>query len=509
MTACSATSTFQFCLLTLAALGASRAEASDLTVNVTRDFTPPAIEFQPPDLTAYTPEKLRATVPTSEGGRVAVAPAEDERLLEEALRSRPGEDARVIEVADGVVSLAGLVDQLADPAVAERSDKITTVRLPILVRPGATLVIDGRETPTVHLSADQGVFVINAGTLHVIDAEVTGWEEAAGKPSQFENKKRFRPYLASLVRSETYLFGSRFACLGFAAPTSYGVSFSTQPERAHGEPTKDSPTGTIAGCTFDNLYYGFYSYEARDIAIVGSTYTDNIVYAIDPHDRTTRLLIAGNTTTGTREKHGIIGSRGVSDSVIYDNTTHGNGGSGIMLDRECSGCTIAGNRVYDNNQGIAIYESSGNRLVDNTIGFNNSCALRVRNSVDIIAIDNAMFGSGDYAIDVTARPLADADDRAARGEQYELRAEVALHGVRASNNYGFAKATGLGKILLSGIVPASDADTLAQEWGVEPSEDFDIEQSRRFGSQLKPLSYELEAAFDYDAPLVEVVDEGP
>ena len=65
------------------------------------------------------------------------------------------------------------------------------------------------------------------------------------------------------------------------------------------------PEGVIADNSFRNMYYGFYSYEAENAALLGNEYRDNIVYGIDPHDRSRYLMIAYNTTYDTHKKHGV------------------------------------------------------------------------------------------------------------------------------------------------------------------------------------------------------------
>lgn len=483
--------------------------AEQLSVEIVANYERPSADYDLPDLLGFEAKALRDKAPREFAGKVAIVPAEGEPLLSEAirrdrgddLRRRQGGDLRVIDISDGAVSLADIVRSIDNPQIAEAGQEAITLRLPLLVRPGATLLIDGAETPTLRLSTDRGSFIINGGTLFIIDAFVTAWTEADDSPTHFVEKYRFRPFLASMIRSQTYLVASRFECLGYAAATAYGVSLSTQPERIHGEPTPESPEGVISGCEFNGLYYGFYSYEARDVAIVGNTYTDSIVYGIDPHDRTTRLTIVGNTTTGTRERHGIIGSRGVSHSLIAKNDTHGNHGSGIMLDRECHNVVVAENQVHSNGQGIAIYESPSNRILRNQVSYNQKSALRVRNSVGIVAVENTFIGNDDYALDISARRLDDHVKRVERGDLYEARVEASVFGLRTAGNYGFAKAVGLGTLRLAGVGNARAADLRVADRPATVQRRSG-EDDLRFGSELKPLTGQLNRVFNADDPLV-------
>ncbi|QDT67894.1 Poly(beta-D-mannuronate) C5 epimerase precursor [Planctomycetes bacterium MalM25] len=484
------------CWLSIALAQGRTTEAVE--VSVREGFEPPPLRLNLPDLAHHTPAAVRSRLPSKLEGRAKLAPVAGERFLEEAFRRELGvelakrqgrEEAVFIAVEAGALTLDRLVAQLDDPRLARESEGTVTLRLPILVRHGATLVIDGERTPSVRLAEDAGALIANAGGLFVLGSEVIGWNDKSDGPARFVEKSRFRPYLASYIRSETYLVNSRFAHLGFSAPTAYGLSLSTQPERKHGEPTEDSPTGKLIGNVFEDLYYGFYSYEARDVAIVDNVYRDSIVYGIDPHDRSTRLIIAGNTTTGTKERHGIIGSRGVSNSHIWDNKSYANAGSGVMLDRNCYGNLVANNEVYGNNQGIAVYESSDNRIVGNLVVGNAKSAVRIRNSTDITVRENRLVGHGDYAIEVSARLLSDHDKRQARGDRYtqELTAKLYDNGFGA--NRGLMEADGLNELLIAGVAIESDPQQLAERFGV--TIDPDSIDDYKLGGDLKPSRDEV------------------
>jgi poly(beta-D-mannuronate) C5 epimerase len=314
----------------------------------------------------------------------------------------------------------------------------------------------------------------------------------------------FRPFIASYIRSRTFLAGSTFHDLGFHAPTAYGLSLSSQPERDRGEVSEDWPTGEIVGNVFRGLYYGFYSYEARDVAIVGTTYVDNIRYGIDPHDRSTRLIIARNTTKSTRQRHGIIGSRGITDSYIFDNTCIDNTGSGIMLDRHCSGNVIAGNRVGRNGQGIAVYESPDNLIDNNIIFMNTKSGIRVRNSTEIVAQRNLLVGNGDYGFEVYAKRLDDHEKRMARGDRYGKRTGISIHGNTVTGNQGGClKGSKIEYLGMSGV--CTDLGDLGSMADILPAnERLNVDDDQRFGGELKPFSSQLERVFDADKPVVEM-----
>src|SRR3546814_14775655 len=98
---------------------------------------------------------------------------------------------------------------------------------------------------------------------------------------------------------------------------------------------RPNPTGWLIDSEFYDNWYGFYCYEAEDVVIRGNDYHDNIKYGIDPHDRSRRLIIAGNKAHDTKEKHGIIVSREVDDSWIINNQAYDNALSGKIGKASC------------------------------------------------------------------------------------------------------------------------------------------------------------------------------
>jgi len=144
--------------------------------------------------------------------------------------------------------------------------------------------------------------------------------------------------------------------------------------------------------------------------IRGNNYHDNIKYGIDPHDRSRRLIIAENRASGTKEKHGIIVSREVNDSWIFDNKSFENGLSGIVVDRSSVNNVVAHNQVYRNHaDGITIYESPNTLLWQNLVVGNERHGIRVRNSIDADLRDNVAIGNGLSGIYGHIKNLSDTD----------------------------------------------------------------------------------------------------
>ncbi len=361
-------------------------------------WTPPNI----PDIDQYTEAAAMKRLKRTPLGHVHVGSmleqpqfrnfmGRDERMREWA--KRQSSMPQVIYVGGGYVTPREMARALPKQYFAETEPGVFVARLPIDVLPGATLHI-GDDVKDFRLSLDRGAFIVNEGNLFVSRSRLEGWNEAKKEPSIFEDEKEFRPFVVSWGGSETYFIHSTIAHLGYAASKAYGISISQYSPSVAPIMKKPPPTGWLINSEFFDNWYGFYCYEAEDMAIVGNVYHDNIKYGIDPHDRSKRLLIARNTVYDTRIKHGIIVSREVNESWIVENTSHNNGLSGIVADRSSMHNVIALNKTYRNNSdGITIYESPNTVIWRNLVTANQRHGIRVRNSIDVQLRDNVAVGN--------------------------------------------------------------------------------------------------------------------
>lgn len=352
---------------------------------------------QLPDLSGYTHEAVLAKIERTPGGRVALRRmlqqdelkdfiGGNERLREWVQRQRGMPHAIFLE--GGYLELGQLARQLPASVFAETAPGVYLARVPIVVARGATLHID-RNIKELRLSEERGAFLVNDGRLFITDTRITAWREANNAPASFRKKDAFRPFLLSWGGTELYISRSTLTSLGYDTSKSYGVSISQHTPNMHAVLKRPKPSGWLLDSTFDDIYYGFYCYEARDVVLKGNTYRDNIVYGIDPHDRSERLIIADNHVHGTRIKHGIIVSREVNDSWIFNNRSHDNRLSGIVIDRNSENNLIAYNEVSRNrSDGIVLYESSNNLLWGNQVINNARHGIRLRNSVNTRLYEN-------------------------------------------------------------------------------------------------------------------------
>ncbi|MBF9197173.1 right-handed parallel beta-helix repeat-containing protein [Microvirga terrestris] len=324
--------------------------------------------------------------------------------LEQAIRHQGMPSPRVIVVQSGIATLGMVARKLqggdARDLIAYSAEAVT-VRAPIFVAPGATLVLSRLDSPVYRLSASAGAFIVNAGNVHIVDAEVVGYDEASRRPlwAEADTSTIFRPFLLTWGDGRMNVASSTLVALGYDNAKSFGLSYSSGPERVAELRDQSRPTGVIVDSIFENLHFGFHSYEAEGIQVVGNEFRDSVGYGLDAHDRTHGSIVALNTVYGTKQRHGITVSREADDGLIVGNMTFENVGSGIVIDRNSSNNIVHANSSFRNDQdGVTIFESSCNVLTSNYLAGNRRDGLKVRNSIDVGAYSNRIEANANSGV---------------------------------------------------------------------------------------------------------------
>ena len=371
-----------------------------------------------PDLSGYTAAAMEKKIVRSKPGKVSIR----RMMQEDALKDFIGGDNKMAEwvvrqhgipqaifVDDGYLNLKDLLGKVPKQYLSETSPGVFLAKLPIVVGRKGILEID-KKTQELRLSQQAGSFLINDGQLFVRDTKITGWNEKTNGPALFQSPKEFRPFLLAWGGTETYVANSKMASFGYANSKSYGVSISQYTPNMAKVLKRPEPTGWIVDSEFPDMWYGFYCYETTGFVLKGNTYKDNIVYGIDPHDRSHGLIIADNTVYGTKKKHGIIISREVNDSFIFNNRSYDNKLSGLVIDRNSVNNLIADNEIYRNHtDGITLYESGDNLLWGNKVISNRRHGIRIRNSVNIRLYENTSMANGLTGVYGHIKDLTDTD----------------------------------------------------------------------------------------------------
>jgi poly(beta-D-mannuronate) C5 epimerase len=324
--------------------------------------------------------------------------------LEQAIRYQGLPSPKIIVIQSGVATLGMVARQLqgtdARDLIGYENDALT-VRAPIFVAPGATLILSRLDAPTYRLSASAGAFIANAGHVQIIDAEIVGYDEKAGQPLWSDSSRaiQFRPFLLTWGDGRMDVASSALSALGYDNAKSFGLSYSSGPDQVSELRDQARPTGVIVDSVFRNFYFGFHSYEAERIQVVGNEFRNSIVYALDAHDRSKDITIALNTAYGTMLRHGITISREVDGGRITGNLSFDNAGSGAVVDRNSTNNVLQANSSFRNAQdGVTVFESSCNLLSNNYLAGNKRDGLKVRNSVDVGAYGNRIVANANSGV---------------------------------------------------------------------------------------------------------------
>jgi parallel beta-helix repeat protein len=316
----------------------------------------------------------------------------------------------LIYIQGGVIDIEAIYDALIAKGISDyikRDENIYTLNRPLIIGADTSVIINNSE---LRMSQEKGAYIVSAGKFFIVDSKIFGWSDNESSPAwaKHEDKYKFRPYITSYSGAEIYIANSELTALGYNNSKSYGLSITRGPNKIlEGDDSfLKRSTGIIVDSSFNNLYYGFYSFEADGVVIVGNEYINNVIYGIDPHDRSENLVIAYNTTYDSNEKHGMIISREVNNSYIVGNLSFNNRGTGIMLERNSNNTMVYGNTVFNNQQdGISVFESDCNIIASNNIFDNAAAGVRNRNSYDVGVFynniaDNKKSGIINYSLDL-------------------------------------------------------------------------------------------------------------
>lgn len=404
-----------------------------------------------PDISGYTPqtvEKKLLSLRQKKTGTVTRkliknlvemrVPFSGKGFLLLAIKQNTLPAALVIE--NGVLSLDQISKSFPRQLVRLGKNEYLA-KLPIVVSIHASLIIADQ---VLKLSEEKGAMLVNGGTLLLKGGALMGWRESTNGPAWYTgDKKSFRPYYVAWGGSQTFFSETKIAHLGYFGTKAYGVTLASYHIKSsekvfqrHDFDFSKMPEGWFINSSFSDIYYGFYCYEAKNIAIINNIFKNNIVYGIDPHDRSQGLIIAKNLVFGTRKKHGIIMSREVNDSFIFANTVRDNKLSGIMLDRQCTDNQVAGNKLFNNGSGgITLYESSNNLIAKNSVYSNGAHGICLRNSEGITLQDNVIFNNRGYGVYLHIQDLlALGHKRNLKQDPYLQRVSGMLRGGVISQN---------------------------------------------------------------------------
>ena len=280
-----------------------------------------------------------------------------------------------------VVNKYSSVDQ--DQLLEQLSPGNWLLKTEIRVEDGSTLIIHGTEiggdANSLLLLSENGAQPYHVkiqakhGFIDINSTSISSWDPSSSGPDTDQTNGRAFIHVNSIEEGTTIkesrmdIINSEVSYLGFNDAESYGLVWKIRGGNI--DPTiydRLDVYGDIKDSYIHHNYMGMYSYGAFGMIIDNNEFAFHTSYGIDPHDDSDELTISNNDVHDNGN-HGIICSRRCNDLTIIGNKSYRNN-HGIMLHRDSNDSLIEGNIIYDNaDNGIAIYESHGNIIRNNTI----------------------------------------------------------------------------------------------------------------------------------------------
>jgi parallel beta-helix repeat protein len=313
------------------------------------------------------------------------------------------------KAATDLASVASALAELGvSDALTESAPGVWLLNANLTIRQTALLTLTASALNELRIASGEPitqpyVVKVQGGWMYAEGIRIRSWLPVSGTVDT--DISDGRPYLLAYQGGRLDLVRADVSYLGWETGEESGLAFRQRADNAN---PASGATGNIFDSRIYGMYYGFYSYEAVNMRIEGNDVFDNIGYGIDPHDDSTGLVVAKNRVY-RNGNHGIIFSRGCDYNTIRENEVFDNAGHGIMLDRGSDDNTVFSNTVRGNQDGIAVFQSSRNRIESNTIVENSKSGVRLNASYDSDdvfdeislnnqVINNTITGNGDYGV---------------------------------------------------------------------------------------------------------------
>ena len=208
---------------------------------------------------------------------------------------------KTITVTCKTAGIAEIYDQLRNEAVLhqESEDGIWILNANLMIANNSILYINSSDTKWLKISADdeRALEVSVNGSLKIDSVRITSWNTEKNDFARLEEEDTSvpRPYIRiePEATGTTDITNSELAYLGYNGDRRSGLNYYG----GNGSQIKEND--------IHHLWRGFYSKGVEGINFESNHIHDNHEYGIDPHNRT-------------------------SNMVIRNNTVHNNGGQGII-----------------------------------------------------------------------------------------------------------------------------------------------------------------------------------
>lgn len=279
----------------------------------------------------------------------------------------------------GVFDLSTLlVDVDSEGVLKGISGGTYQLRIPIIIRPNASLVID---QVTLQMISENPVFILNYGKLFVLESHVASWNDVEQKVQNLASENVALPWLVrgfvwTHGDGEFYAFRSKFEGLGqpgldltsgirlSAAKLSEDSVHLNWVDDTYEKSLAGEPEGHIVQSEFHNNYIGLWAKQNRKMLVQGNTFKNNIQTHLRLQEIATPVDVLGNIFHQTLLGDGAYFS-GIPSLTLRDNLFSKNKNDGLSL-YNVGDIEVKGNFYLSNERnGINIKQIESLTLVDN------------------------------------------------------------------------------------------------------------------------------------------------
>jgi parallel beta-helix repeat protein len=285
--------------------------------------------------------------------------------------ARYNSDTRTITLYNSAAGLADVSRVLNRPdLLREEAPDQWLLNANITIAPSGSLRIAAPDTRWLKLRSDERGSVkleANGGKLTIENTCITSWDTLH---NTFDEQWTDERATVIARRNATMIIHTaELSYLGYrtddASTGEYGVSWMGT-----------NVPGEVTDSTFTHNFFGLYTNSVTGLVIRGNEIRDSVLYGIDPHTASRKLLIEGNSVHDNG-KHGIILAEDCTETIIRDNIVYNNLQHGIVL-YQSNNNQIVGNTSYGNvEQGINLNDSSGNTVQHNIVYDNADAGIGV------------------------------------------------------------------------------------------------------------------------------------
>lgn len=204
-----------------------------------------------------------------------------------------------IEGGGSAATLPEIHAALHDDTLLERlSDKEWLLKADILVKRGATLVIDGGDAELLKLKSDADAFVrieSDGGNILINETKITSWDESRQAPDIAPEDGR--SFIVAKQNGRMDIVNSELSFLGYASGIASGIAW-----HAFGaNPNAYLLAGTAWGSAFHDNYSGIYLSSVSAMLIAHSNIADNARFGIDIRNAAGSIFLEQNWIHGNRK----------------------------------------------------------------------------------------------------------------------------------------------------------------------------------------------------------------